>query len=169
MTLQSLQPDFVDYLRDESRLIGSAEQIAFPKEEQEVLSLLASTAARGQLVTVQGARTGICGGAVPQGGAVFNLSRMNRVLAIRRDPDREGFVLRVQPGVLLSELNDWLAQRELPVTSWDGESLQALEALRAADPLFFPPDPTETGASLGGMAASPDFSHLGDHSGASAH
>lgn len=154
MTFRSLRPDYIDYLRDESRLSGHAEQIAFPTEEPELLALLADAADRGLPVTVQGARTGICGGAVPRGGVVLNLSRMNRVLALRYDPDRALFVVRVQPGVLLSELNDWLARRELPASGWDAESIEALETLRAAAPRFFPPDPTETGASLGGLAAS---------------
>ena len=152
MRFQSLQPDYVDYLRDESRLAGNAEKIAFPREEQEVRELLAASS--GSPVTIQGARTGICGGAVPQGGVVLNLSRMNRVLALEQGPQRGEFRLRVQPGVLLSELNDWLAKRELPAAGWQAGSLPALEALRSSVPLFFPPDPTETGASLGGMAAS---------------
>jgi D-lactate dehydrogenase (cytochrome) len=147
-----LQPDYTDYLRDESRLAGTAEQIAFPREEREVQELLA--AAQDQPVTIQGARTGICGGAVPQGGLVLNLSRMNRLLGLRQDPEREGFRLRLQPGVLLSELNDALARRELASAGWEEGSLRALEALRISLPVFFPPDPTETGASLGGMAAS---------------
>ena len=138
MRFQSLQPDYADYLRDESRLAGEAGEIAFPTEEPELLELLAEAAARGLPVTVQGARTGICGGAVPRGGVVLNLSRMNRVLDLRYDPELAAFVARVQPGVLLSELSGWLAQREPP----------------ASGPLFFPPDPTETSASLGGMTAS---------------
>ena len=150
---RSVQPDYVDYLRDESRLSGNAEAIAFPREEQEVQALLAE--AQDSPVTIQGARTGICGGAVPRGGVILNLSRMNQVLALRQDPEHGGFLLRVQPGVLLSELNEWLAKRELPAAGWDAESLRAMEALHSSAPVsFFPPDPTETGASLGGMAAS---------------
>jgi D-lactate dehydrogenase (cytochrome) len=146
-----LRPDFIDYLQDESRLSGDAEAIAFPREEQEVQSLLAG--AQDLPVTIQGARTGICGGAVPRGGVILNLSRMNRALGLRRDPEGGGFLLRAQPGVLLSQLNEGLAKRELPAGGWDAESLRVMEALRSSAPVFFAPDPTETGASLGGMAA----------------
>ncbi len=148
-----LQPDYVDYLRDESRFVGTAEGIVFPREEQEIAALLGRVAGQELAVTVQGARTGITGGAVPRGGIVLNLSRMNRLLGLRRDAARGVFVARVQPGVLLSELNDRLARRDLDVNGWDRESREALDALRATEPLLFLPDPTETGASLGGMAA----------------
>jgi len=151
-SFQPLQPDHADYLRDESRLSGNAERIAFTREERELQELLA--AAQDWPVTVQGARTGICGGAVPRGGVILNLSRMNRVLAVRQDSQNGRFLLRVQPGVLLADLNDGLARKHLPAAEWDAESLRAMQALRSSAPLFFPPDPTESGASLGGMAAS---------------
>jgi D-lactate dehydrogenase (cytochrome) len=125
--IRPLSPDFTDYLHDESRLSGRAETISFPRGEEEVREVLRQTAAADTPVTVQGGRTGITGGAVPRGGHVLNLGRLDRILELGSS------AARVQPGVPLSALN---------------------AALAAQHPaLFFPPDPTEATATLGGMAA----------------
>ena len=117
--------EYDDYLRDESRRTGIADSISFPTSEAEVVEVIVRAHAEGVPITVQGARTGIVAGAVPQGGNVMNLSLMKTVGNIR---DRR---LTVQPGVLLSEIREAIA----------GEGL------------FFPPDPTEASASIGGMVA----------------
>ena len=62
-----------DYLHDESRLCGKADSIAFPADEDEVRRIVSSVSAEGGVLTVQGARTGIAGGAVPLGGCILNL------------------------------------------------------------------------------------------------
>ncbi len=146
-----VEPDYVEYLRDESRLQGEAEAISFPGNEQEVRQVLAGLSASATPVTVQGARTGISGGAVPFEGHILNLSRMDRVLGLRLDGDR--FLLRVQPGVLLEKINEALHKKEFVSEYWDRNSKEALEAFQQANAYFFPPDPTETTASIGGMAA----------------
>ena len=119
---EPLQPGHADFLRDESRRSGHADRIAFPRTEQEVLDALAEARAARLPVTIQGARTGITGGAVPNGGLVLNLSAMTAL-----HPDSAD-ALRVQPGV----------------------TLDAVRAASPPD-RFFSPDPTETSASLGGM------------------
>ena len=81
--IRALGPEDADYLRDESRLIGRAESISFPASEAEVREVLRATAEAGIPVTVQGGRTGITGGAVPHGGHVLNLGRMDRILELR--------------------------------------------------------------------------------------
>ncbi len=116
-----LGPELAEYLRDESRRVGTAERIVFARTEEECRAVLRA----GRPVTIQGARTGIAGGAVPEGGVILNLSRMNQVGRV------EGDRLRVQPGALLSEIRQ----------------------VAAAAGLFFPPDPTEASASIGGMLA----------------
>ena len=119
--IKPFSPEFEEYLRDESRRSGSAEQIILAKSEEDVRAALQS----GSPVTIQGARTGIAAGAVPDGGLILNVSRMNAIGEV--DGDR----ITVQPGALLSEVR------------------KKVEAAH----LFFPPDPTETSASLGGMMA----------------
>lgn len=119
--IHPIQPDYTGYLQDESRLQGSATEIAFPETEEELRSVLAA----GAPVTLQGARTGLTGGAVPLFGKIINLSKMNSV----GEPEND--LMTVGPGALLCDV-----RKKLEGTG-----------------RFFPPDPTEDTASLGGMAA----------------
>jgi D-lactate dehydrogenase (cytochrome) len=125
--IQSFGENHVDYLHDESRFSGRAETIAFPANENEVRHVVAAVCAAGGTLTVQGARTGIAGGAVPRGGTVLNLSRLN---IVGYCTPCKGF-LKAQAGVLLTDVR----------------------AVADENNLFFPPDPTETSASIGGMIA----------------
>lgn len=145
--------NYEDFLRDESRLIGFAEAIAFPRNESELLALLRIIEPSRTPVTVQGARTGITGGAVPQGGKIINLSQMNRILGLRYDSESNSFFLIVQPGVTLIQLNNALKNKDFDTSGWSDKSLKALTKFQNSIPRFFAPDPTETTASLGGMAA----------------
>jgi len=120
--IEPFQPDYEDYLHDESRRVGRADQIAFPKTEAEVLQILQEAQAQSLPITPQGARTGISAGAVPEGGLILNLSHLNQV------SPPEGQTLRVQPGVTLAAIRE-----AVPPTH------------------FFAPDPTEPTASIGGM------------------
>lgn len=145
------------YLRDESRSVGSADSISFPRDEDEIVEVLRrirEDAGDGvpAPVTVQGARTGLAAGAVPAGGHVMNLSRANRYLGLRVDEDGT-YLLRVQPGVVLSELRRHLSNKTLPTHGWNPEDMRALKRMYAGPEQFFPTDPTETSACLGGMAA----------------
>lgn len=124
--------EYEEYLRDESRRTGTADSISFPTSEQDVIDIVKYAAEVGRPITIQGARTGIVAGAVPDGGLVLNLSRMKEIDGIRRDEKMSEAHLTVQPGVLLTEIRESIKK----------------------DNLFFPPDPTETSASIGGMVAS---------------
>jgi len=125
-----VEQDFPDYLCDESRRSGWAQSISFPASARDIQDHLAYALSKKEPVTVQGARTGITAGAVPEGGHVVSLSRMKQVVSIRK----EETVVVVQPGLSLSELRT--AVRDETGGKW-----------------FFPPDPTETSASVGGMIA----------------
>ena len=121
------------YLSDESRRVGTAQEIFFPDTEEDIRQLL--QADKTSAVTTQGGRTGVTAGAVPNGGMVLNLSAMNRVLRlplvaddlVSSAPSPQSVL--VQPGVLLCHLQELLGREHV----------------------FFPPDPTETTASIGGM------------------
>jgi D-lactate dehydrogenase (cytochrome) len=141
-----------EYLRDESRLTGKADSVSFPESEAEIQEALEKLAAISMPVTVQGSRTGITGGAVPLQGHILNLSRMNRIVGLRYEhPD--SFFLTVQPGLKLQELSQALQAKSFGTSAWSKGSLAALDIFKKQGPYFFPPDPTETTASLGGMAA----------------
>ena len=102
--LANVERDYPDYLRDESRRTGTADSISFPKNEDELKEHVGFARERKMPVTVQGARTGIAGGAVPEGGHIINLSRMNKILRLRHDPAQNAYFVTVQPGLLLSDL-----------------------------------------------------------------
>ena len=134
LQIEPFTNEYALYLRDESRSTGEAAYIAFPSDESGVQDALAFARANGLPVTTQGGRTGLAAGAVPHGGLVLNLSRMDKIPG----PERDGgsVLLRVQPGALLVNVRKYI------------------EGMRAEyGPLFFPPDPTETTASIGGMIA----------------
>ena len=114
-----------EYLRDESRRTGTSEQIFFPETKQDIIRVFKERP--GIPVTVQGARTGVTAGCVPEEGITVNLERMNRIL----DFQPKSGTITVQPGLRLRELRRYIASHGL----------------------FFPPDPTETTASLGGMVS----------------
>lgn len=117
-----------DYLCDESRRVGHAETICFPRSTTEVAQALEAASTNGWPVTIQGGRTGITGGCVPDGGLILNLSRMNAIGEINGD------TMAVQPGALLADIRKAVGGGGDPA-------------------LFFPSDLTETTASIGGMVA----------------
>ena len=125
IALDGKENEYLDYLRDESRSTGHAQSISFPENEDELRELLEYLYSESIKVTVQGARTGLSGGAVPHGGHVISLTRMKRIIS---SPEKDCTSIKVQPGVILCDLPE--------VEGW-----------------FFPPDPTETTASFGGIAA----------------
>ena len=62
-------------------------------------------------------------------------------------------LLRVQPGLRLEDLNNMLQRRWFPSENWDEESQEALLLLQKAVLQCWPPDPTETTCTVGGMFA----------------
>lgn len=140
-----------DFLHDETKAAGTARSISFPTSEAEISALLRHFSARGERVTVQGNRTGLTAASVPCGGHIMSLTRMDRATGLRIDGGT--VYLRVQPGLSLGVLRQMIAARNFDGADWDGQSLAALEEMRKMPAQYFPPDPTESSASLGGMAA----------------
>ena len=95
-----------------------------PADEAGVIAALRAAAEANVTVTVAGAGTGVTGGRVPFGGWVLSLEKLNR-LEVHRGHAIAG------AGVLLRDVHA-AAQRS-------GQ--------------FYPPDPTETGAAIGGNIA----------------
>ena len=76
-------------------------------------------------VTPRGQGTGLVGGSVARfGGIMIDLNNMNQILEL----DEENLTLTVQPGVMLMEISKYVEERDL----------------------FYPPDPGEKSASIGG-------------------
>ena len=140
------------YFSDESRKEGDADCIALPQNDEEVAVALREAAKNGWSVTISGARTGITAAAVPDGGLVLSLERMNHVLGLRKN-ERGEFFVRCEAGVRLGDLQKSLQTGMFADSAnWPEESRALLTELREAK-LFYPPDPTETSASIGGTVA----------------
>jgi len=123
------EPEKIErYLSDTSNLPGGhAEQLFVPTSVDEVQQVLREANAAKIPVTISGARTGTVGGAIPFGGYVVSLEKLNGVKCVDRDAMR----IVVEPGVLLGDVQ------------------------KAADAkgLFYPPDPTEWSCQIGGTVA----------------
>lgn len=129
-----MKEQYEEYLTDESKFTGKADSISFPENEEEIQEVLKELRKEKIPVTIQGGKTGITGGSVPMGGNIMNLSRMNRVTDSELLADGTGLIT-VEPGLNLMDLK------------------QEISRLFRKNPLFWPPDPTETSASVGGIAA----------------
>lgn len=108
------QPELLEpYSHDEISGGGHThlpEAVAFPRDEAAIRQLVELANRERFPVTVRGGGTGLAGGAVPvRGGLVIAMERLNRILDI--DPDN--FTVTVQPGVIVKELNDRLAETGL--------------------------------------------------------
>ena len=135
--LVPMDEHYQEYLKDESKKRGTADWICFPKTIDDIESTLIAIKNKELDITVQGGRTGIAGAAVPNGGCIVNLSRFNQVI----DLDRDEQVVHVEAGVTLDQLREWLFK----------------EYIRDDKPYFWPMDPTEHTATLGGMIKTEAF------------
>ena len=157
----NISKEYDEYMRDESRKTGNADSISFPKSEPEIIEIMKHCRNENWNVTIQGARTGITAGAVPQGGHILNLTGMNRIEGLRYDTESDVFYVTAQPGVLLADLRKAILNKGFDTEAWKDidsgsrqeQSLKALEIMKNSAAYFFPPDPTETSASIGGMVA----------------
>ena len=123
-------PDIEDkYLSDQlGRKHGNASALIFAQSTQEVSAILKFAHSNKIPVTPRGAGTNLVGSTVPHNGAIIlDLSRMNRILEI----DKENFTATVEPGLILEDFQ------------------KHVEGLG----FFYPPDPGEKRASIGGNIA----------------
>jgi D-lactate dehydrogenase (cytochrome) len=140
------------YLSDESRRQGSADAIAFPTTTAQVVAAVQAAKERNWPITVSAARTGIAAGAVPAGGLLLSLERLTAIHGLRQDTNGS-FYVACQAGVSLTELQNSVRSGSFADSStWSETSKNALAELKKQR-LFYPPDPTETSAALGGTVA----------------
>ncbi len=147
---------FASYLSDESRMKGNAENVLFPSSEADIAAILTRARAEDRIVTVSAGRTGLVGGAVPQQGWGLSVERLATVSRFRFASEADEFRLHLGPGIPLNSLQKSISSAFFPFSGSPGEeSVSALEEFRGQTTRWlFPPDPTETSAQLGGMAAS---------------
>ena len=112
------------YLEDASGFRGYAERLIVPADEASVVAALGEASSAEVPLTIAGAGTGVTGARVPMGGWVLSLEKLTRLEI------GQGYAI-AGAGVLLRDLD--------------------LAARQSAQ--FYPPDPTETSASVGGTVA----------------
>ena len=112
------------YLEDASGYRGWADEVVVPADEGAVVEIVRRAAESGTPLTIAGAGSGLTGGRVPEGGWLVSLERFRRL-------DIEAGKARVGAAITLLELRE--------------------AALKTGQ--FYPPDPTEIGASIGGTIA----------------
>lgn len=147
-----LKDRYTDYLTDESGIMGKADTISFPKTEAHVRQIVKTLVRQKIPITVQGSRTGFSGSAVPVCGHILNLSAMKGITGLSRDESGR-FFIRVRPGISLLDLNRQLYAMQIDLKGGSRDFFSVQTAMKKAGPLFWPPDPTEFHASVGGMAA----------------
>src|SRR5436190_9037037 len=112
------------YLEDASGAKGHADRICVPQDETELLAILREAASAKIPLTIAGGGSGLTGGRVPNGGWLISMEKFRR--------------LDVEPG---------------SATVGSGVTLHELHASAKLSSQFYPPDPTETMAFLGGTIA----------------
>ena len=115
-----------EYSHDELGNAHSAPDIVVKALTTEEVSSIARYAYENEIpLTVRGSGTGLVGACVPVcGGIVLDVSQMNKILEL----DEENLTITVEPGVLLMELAQFVTEHDL----------------------FYPPDPGEKTATIGG-------------------
>ncbi|MFX1582824.1 MAG: FAD-binding oxidoreductase [Promethearchaeota archaeon] len=146
-----------DYLTDEARFgDGFAEHLFYARSESDVVAVVKWANETKTPITVSAGRTGLTGGAVPQGGILLSLEQMDKLCGFGFDETNSKWFIRAQPGVTLETLNSAVFKRQLDSLKkhCTEEELAALERfLVDRTKHFFPPDPTEMTAHLGGSLA----------------
>lgn len=128
MQVKTQLDDLQNYLTDASNMPGGfADKLLIPESTSEIVEILREADSKRIPVTISGARTGTVGGAIPFGGYVFSLEKLNSIKSI----DRDFRTAVVEPGVVLADFQ------------------KAVEA----EGLFYPPDPTEWSCQIGGTVA----------------
>jgi glycolate oxidase len=115
-----------DYSHDELGGIKKMPDIVIQAISTEEVSKVMKYAYENNIpVTPRGSGTGLVGAAVPlKGGIVIDLSRMNKILEL----DDENLTLTLETGVLLMDIGKYVEEFDL----------------------FYPPDPGEKSATIGG-------------------
>jgi D-lactate dehydrogenase (cytochrome) len=125
MIVKSNQDEIQQYLSDQANLKGSCETVYIVDATEEISEIIMAANNQNIFISVCGNHTSLTGASLPVSGWVLSTENLNQIIEIN---SAEMYAI-VQPGVILKELQEILAQKGL----------------------FFPPDPTEDSCFIGGM------------------
>lgn len=95
------QEDMVPFLKENRGLYnGYCSAVIRPASTEEVSEVVKCCNRHGITITPQSGNTGLCGGAVPSGGILINMGRMNKIIKL----DRINSTMTVNAGCILADL-----------------------------------------------------------------
>jgi len=115
-----------DFSHDELQTVSAYPDVLIYVSDKYQISEIMKYASKHKIpVTVRGSGTGLVGACVPvSGGILMDTTKMNRFIEL----DKVNLTLRVEPGVLLMEISEYVEK----------------------EGLFYAPDPGEKSATIGG-------------------
>ncbi|WP_010166129.1 FAD-binding oxidoreductase [Candidatus Epulonipiscium viviparus] len=112
---------------DESKMIGNAEGICYAETEEDIINFVKWVIEKSSTITIQGSKTGLVGGSVPNGGYILNLTKYNKIEA----GDANSII--AQSGATLLKIGQYIDKH--------------------FSNLRFIPNPTESSATIGGIVS----------------
>lgn len=145
-------PNIIEnYLTDESRIVrGSAVELVLPRCEKEISEILREANDKRVHVTISGAGTGITGSRVPIDGIILSTEELTQVEI--KPSKNEKLLQRTEYGktyaIIIGKDHDGYYAIAPP-----GIPLIVFKRMVESENLYYPPDPTEMSAFLGGTIA----------------
>ncbi len=124
MIIKTNLDEFNEYLTDASCFTGYSESLYIPESKGEIVELFKRANSEGFSITISGAGTGLTGSRVPLGSIILSMEKFNSIKSLAKNEK----MLEVESFVRLTEIQDYL----------EGSGL------------FYPPNPTEKLATIGG-------------------
>ncbi len=124
MLIKEQIDEIAEYLSDASCFKGYCDYLYIPESEEDIINLIKEANKTHSKLTISAAGTGLTGSRVPLGGGLVSMENFNKILNL----DVENKLLTVQPFVRLFEIDEYLN----------------------SSGLFYPPNPTEKLATIGG-------------------
>ncbi|MHA1983653.1 MAG: FAD-binding oxidoreductase [Candidatus Hodarchaeales archaeon] len=145
---KDVNPNYTSYLTDESALVhGHAEKIFFPSTEEELQKIVVKANQEKIPITISGGGTGLTGGRAPLGGWIIATDEMTKLVSYLKNKkiftDKE---INKTFEYHIEKINEELAYLTLPVSI----TIKAIQNLVRELGWFYPPDPTERSAFIGG-------------------
>ena len=137
-----------DILFDESRFtLGTPDKVFFPETSDDIRETVKLARKDTRKITLIGGQTGITGGSVPTEGCyAVCFSAMNKILRVEKSGTNTP-VLFCQPGTTLNQIAECTDNPDSCKDTVKGS------AILKDKKWFYPPDPTEMSAQLGGTVA----------------
>lgn len=127
MVFYDSQEQIDSFLTDASNIKGKTNNVYIPENINEFTEIIAEKTASNIPILIRGSGTSTTGASVPTNDTLISTQKLNNII----DFDKKNKIITIEPGLKLNELNDFCKINDL----------------------FFPPNPTEIEATIGGNIA----------------